>query len=132
MHRNVTLCFTVLILAALGGMLAPAAGGAAQVDIGRIYQAEQAFEKVAPLAAGRSYAEALARANLPEGAIAALGVTSDVVVAANRSAPEPSTTSFMRQIFLRESSRPMVNRSRITPISATISTSWIPLIRWKP
>ena len=39
------------------------AGGAAQVDIGRIYQAEQAFEKVAALAAGRSYAEALNRVN---------------------------------------------------------------------
>jgi curved DNA-binding protein CbpA len=38
-------------------------GGAAQVDIGRIYQAEQAFEKVAPLVAGRSYTEALARVN---------------------------------------------------------------------
>jgi hypothetical protein len=38
-------------------------GGAAQVDIGRIYQAEQAFEKVAPLVAGRSYLEALARVN---------------------------------------------------------------------
>ena len=39
------------------------AGGAAQVDIGRIYQAEQAFEKVAALAAGRSYPEALNRVN---------------------------------------------------------------------
>jgi hypothetical protein len=39
------------------------AGGAAQVDIGRIYQAEQAFEKVAGLAAGRAYPEALARVN---------------------------------------------------------------------
>ncbi len=39
------------------------AGGAAQVDIGRIYQAEQAFEKVAPLVAARSYLEALARVN---------------------------------------------------------------------
>ena len=39
------------------------AGGVAQVDIGRIYQAEQAFEKVAPLVAGRSYLEALARVN---------------------------------------------------------------------
>ena len=38
-------------------------GGAAQVDIGRIYQAEQAFEKVGPLVAGRSYLEALARVN---------------------------------------------------------------------
>ncbi|MEI7704440.1 MAG: DnaJ domain-containing protein, partial [Deltaproteobacteria bacterium] len=38
-------------------------GGSAQVDIGRIYQAEQAFEKVAPLAAGRAYADALARVN---------------------------------------------------------------------
>ncbi len=38
-------------------------GGAAQVDIGRIYQAEQAFETVAPLVAGRSYMEALARVN---------------------------------------------------------------------
>lgn len=38
-------------------------GGSAQVDIGRIYQAEQAFEKVAPLVAGRSYTEALARVN---------------------------------------------------------------------
>ena len=38
-------------------------GGSAQVDIGRIYQAEQAFEKVASLAAGRAYAEALARVN---------------------------------------------------------------------
>jgi curved DNA-binding protein CbpA len=34
-----------------------------QVDIGRIYQAEQAFEKVASLAAGRSYPEALQRVN---------------------------------------------------------------------
>ncbi|HET8723539.1 MAG TPA: J domain-containing protein [Anaeromyxobacteraceae bacterium] len=40
-----------------------AAGGAAQVDIGRIYQAEQAFEKVAPLVASRAYGEALARVN---------------------------------------------------------------------
>lgn len=39
------------------------AGGAAQVDIGRIYQAEQAFEKVGPLVAARAYLEALARAN---------------------------------------------------------------------
>ena len=39
------------------------AGGAAQVDIGRIYQAEQAFEKVAGLAAGRAYADALVRVN---------------------------------------------------------------------
>jgi curved DNA-binding protein CbpA len=38
-------------------------GLGAQVDIGRIYQAEQAFEKVASLAAGRSYAEALQRVN---------------------------------------------------------------------
>ncbi|MEY2668011.1 MAG: hypothetical protein RJA59_649 [Pseudomonadota bacterium] len=38
-------------------------GGGAQVDIGRIYQAEQAFEKVGPLVAGRSYLEALARVN---------------------------------------------------------------------
>ena len=38
-------------------------GGAVQVDIGRIYQAEQAFEKVAPLVAGRAYAEALAKVN---------------------------------------------------------------------
>ena len=38
-------------------------GGAAQVDIGRIYQAEQAFEKVAPLVGGRSYLEALAKVN---------------------------------------------------------------------
>jgi len=38
-------------------------GGSAQVDIGRIYQAEQAFEKVAALAAGRNYADALARVN---------------------------------------------------------------------
>ena len=34
-------------------------GGGAQVDIGRIYQAEQAFEKVVALAGGRAYAEAL-------------------------------------------------------------------------
>ncbi len=34
-------------------------GVGAQVDIGRIYQAEQAFEKVVALAAGRAYAEAL-------------------------------------------------------------------------
>jgi tetratricopeptide (TPR) repeat protein len=34
-------------------------GVGAQVDIGRIYQAEQAFEKVVSLAAGRAYAEAL-------------------------------------------------------------------------
>jgi curved DNA-binding protein CbpA len=34
-------------------------GVSAQVDIGRIYQAEQAFEKVVGLAAGRAYAEAL-------------------------------------------------------------------------
>jgi len=38
-------------------------GGAGQVDIGRIYQAEQAFEKVASLAGGRSYAEALQKVN---------------------------------------------------------------------
>jgi curved DNA-binding protein CbpA len=38
-------------------------GGGAQVDIGRIYQAEQAFEKVASLAGGRSYAEALQKVN---------------------------------------------------------------------
>ena len=38
-------------------------GGSVQVDIGRIYQAEQAFEKVAPLVAGRAYLEALARVN---------------------------------------------------------------------
>ncbi len=40
-----------------------AAGGAEQVDIARIYQAEQAFEKVAPLVASRAYGEALARVN---------------------------------------------------------------------
>jgi len=34
-------------------------GVGAQVDIGRIYQAEQAFEKVVALAAGRAYTEAL-------------------------------------------------------------------------
>ncbi len=39
------------------------AGGAAQIDIGRIYQAEQAFEKVVGLAAGRAYLEALAKVN---------------------------------------------------------------------
>jgi curved DNA-binding protein CbpA len=39
------------------------AGGTAQIDIGRIYQAEQAFEKVVGLAAGRSYLEALAKVN---------------------------------------------------------------------
>jgi len=38
-------------------------GGGAQVDIGRIYQAEQAFEKVVGLAAGRAYAEALQKVN---------------------------------------------------------------------
>jgi tetratricopeptide (TPR) repeat protein len=38
-------------------------GVGAQVDIGRIYQAEQAFEKVAALAAGRAYAEALQKVN---------------------------------------------------------------------
>jgi len=38
-------------------------GAGAQVDIGRIYQAEQAFEKVASLAGGRSYAEALQKVN---------------------------------------------------------------------
>ena len=38
-------------------------GGPAQVDIARIYQAEQAFEKVGPLVSARSYAEALARVN---------------------------------------------------------------------
>jgi curved DNA-binding protein CbpA len=38
-------------------------GGSQQVDIGRIYQAEQAFESVAPLVASRAYAEALARVN---------------------------------------------------------------------
>ena len=38
-------------------------GLSAQVDISRIYQAEQAFEKVASLVAGRAYAEALQRVN---------------------------------------------------------------------
>jgi curved DNA-binding protein CbpA len=38
-------------------------GGGAQVDIGRIYQAEQAFEKVVGLAAGRAYTEALQKVN---------------------------------------------------------------------
>ena len=38
-------------------------GIGAQVDIGRIYQAEQAFEKVVGLAAGRAYAEALKQVN---------------------------------------------------------------------
>jgi curved DNA-binding protein CbpA len=38
-------------------------GLSAQVDISRIYQAEQAFEKVAALVAGRAYAEALQRVN---------------------------------------------------------------------
>jgi curved DNA-binding protein CbpA len=38
-------------------------GLGAQVDIGRIYQAEQAFEKVASLAGARSYAEALQKVN---------------------------------------------------------------------
>jgi tetratricopeptide (TPR) repeat protein len=33
------------------------------VDIGRIYQAEQAFEKAVALAAGRAYAEALQKVN---------------------------------------------------------------------
>ena len=39
------------------------AGGAAQIDIGRIYQAEQAFEKVVGLVASRAYLEALAKVN---------------------------------------------------------------------
>jgi curved DNA-binding protein CbpA len=39
------------------------AGGAAQIDIGRIYQAEQAFERVVGLVAGRAYVEALAKVN---------------------------------------------------------------------
>jgi curved DNA-binding protein CbpA len=39
------------------------AGGAAQIDIGRIYQAEQAFERVVGLVSGRAYAEALAKVN---------------------------------------------------------------------
>jgi curved DNA-binding protein CbpA len=38
-------------------------GLSAQVDISRIYQAEQAFEKVASLVAGRAYADALQRVN---------------------------------------------------------------------
>jgi curved DNA-binding protein CbpA len=38
-------------------------GVGAQVDIGRIYQAEQAFEKVASLVGARSYAEALQKVN---------------------------------------------------------------------
>jgi tetratricopeptide (TPR) repeat protein len=38
-------------------------GAGAQVDIGRIYQAEQAFEKAVALAAGRAYAEALQKVN---------------------------------------------------------------------
>jgi DnaJ-domain-containing protein 1 len=38
-------------------------GGGAQVDIGRIYQAEQAFERVLSLAGGRAYAEALQKVN---------------------------------------------------------------------
>ncbi len=38
-------------------------GKGAQVDIGRIYQAEQAFEKVASLVGSRSYAEALQKVN---------------------------------------------------------------------
>jgi hypothetical protein len=38
-------------------------GGPAHVDIGRIYQAEQAFEKVAILVSGRAYGEALDRVN---------------------------------------------------------------------
>lgn len=38
-------------------------GVSSQVDISRIYQAEQAFEKVAALAASRSWAEALQRVN---------------------------------------------------------------------
>ena len=39
------------------------AGGAAQIDIGRIYQAEQAFERAVGLVAGRAYVEALAKVN---------------------------------------------------------------------
>jgi curved DNA-binding protein CbpA len=38
-------------------------GGAEQVDIGRIYQAEQAFERVVGLVSSRAYAEALAKVN---------------------------------------------------------------------
>jgi curved DNA-binding protein CbpA len=38
-------------------------GGAAQVDIGRIYQAEQAFERVVGLVGGRAYVEALEKVN---------------------------------------------------------------------
>jgi len=38
-------------------------GGSAQVDIAAILKAEQVFEKVPPLVAARSYAEALARVN---------------------------------------------------------------------
>jgi curved DNA-binding protein CbpA len=39
------------------------AGGSAQIDIGRIYQAEQAFERVVGLVSGRAYGEALAKVN---------------------------------------------------------------------